>query len=383
VRSARPTARLLACLALAAVLPAAGHAQDAGVEATAEDGGPEQPPEPIAPPPKGPPPAASLECAPEQVKLGEHLVCTLTITHRADVSVGKPTSALTEDGGVELRNATHPARPTQTPEGALQSVHTYAFARYAPGPLVVPEFTAVWRETTGGEATLKVPGVTVPTVLVTADRTDADFRTFANPEGIAADGVANEPNAAAADGFWARHGPTPYMTTHWPSLIATVVLVGGALGFAIAWLVRRWIESRPQPEVEWVDPRPAHVIAFEALEQLAAEDLPGQGEVKLYYTRLSEIIREYLERRYHINAPEMTSDEIRAALRAGRLQTSAQGGAAIEAFLTESDLVKFAGFSPESSVVDSVMRAARGIVELTRAPDAPAPVPEPAPEAAT
>ena len=79
---------------------------------------------------------------------------------------------------------------------------------------------------------------------------------------------------------------------------------------------------------------------------------------------------------FHYGQRHAIELDCRAALRDGRLDTNAEGGVAIESFLTESDLVKFADFAPTESAVDSVMRAARGIVELTRAPEAPAAQPE-------
>jgi hypothetical protein len=130
-----------------------------------------------------------------------------------------------------------------------------------------------------------------------------------------------------------------------------------------------------------VDTRPAHVIALEKLEQLDREHLPEQGLAKAYYFRLSEIVRDYLERRYRFGALEMTSDEIRTHLAAAEVAArgvshgaaeaavTAEGRRAVEAFLDETDLVKFADFAPTESAAETVMRAARGIIALTRAPE--------------
>jgi hypothetical protein len=63
----------------------------------------------------------------------------------------------------------------------------------------------------------------------------------------------------------------------------------------------------------------------------------------------------------------MTSDEIRAHLRATTHTLTPEGRRAIEAFLDETDLVKFADLAPTESAADTTLRAARGIVALTRA----------------
>src|SRR5690606_34909385 len=107
-----------------------------------------------------------------------------------------------------------------------------------------------------------------------------------------------------------------------------------------------------------------HVIALEQLRALAAEGLLEAGQIKAWYFRMSEIVREYLERRFGFAAPEMTSDEIRARL--ADLPIATEARLSLDDFLSETDLVKFADFSPSDAAVASLMPAARGLIELTR-----------------
>ena len=39
------------------------------------------------PAPTGPPPVATMECAPNPARMGEVVVCSLTVVHRTDVSI--------------------------------------------------------------------------------------------------------------------------------------------------------------------------------------------------------------------------------------------------------------------------------------------------------
>lgn len=55
---------------------------------------------------------------------------------------------------------------------------------------------------------------------------------------------------------------------------------------------------------------PAHVIALRDLDLLQEQKLWQQGEAKAYYSRLTEIIRTYIEDRFSIPAMESTTDEI-------------------------------------------------------------------------
>ena len=302
----------------------------------------------IAPPPKGPPPTATMECAPNPLLVGQILECTLTIVHRTDVSVTvtAPSNFKTQTPG--------PA----TPVGAnLQSVRILSSQTMEPKPVKVRGLRIIWRETTGGEGGLDVPEQEIPVRSVLAGASEPKFRTWAEPQGD-------------AKVFFEAHGPLSWRVTNWPLLIGIIALGVIILGAGIGFLVRRWLDSRTRETGPPIDPRPAHVIALADLDALIAEpDL----DVKIYYSRLSEIIRAYLERRYGFTALEMTSDEIRMQVRALGLTGDAR--VAIDRFADETDMVKFAAYRPASGEQDTVMLAARGLIQITRIeeiPDAPA-----------
>lgn len=85
---------------------------------------------------------------------------------------------------------------------------------------------------------------------------------------------------------------------------------------------------------------PAHIIALEALTTLEGERVWQNGQVKLYYTRLTDILRQYIERRWLVNAMELTSDEI---LEHGFVNTIDKlNKEELERVLRLADLVKFA-----------------------------------------
>ena len=307
--------------------------------------------------PVAPPPRVEIACEPEPVRVGEPLLCTLTALHVEAVSLTVPTPPGAEDHtsfDVEGARAAEKAD-----SGLLRTVRRFAIVQYGLDEIRVPDINVVWRDTTGGEDVLRVPGRSVGLTRLTDNQTDLDFKTFAKlPEA-----------PEAIDAFWLAYGPVPFLVTNWPLLIAVIVLIGGAIGFGLGWIVYRWIAARRAAREPVVDVRPAHIIAYELLAKLESERLPETGETKLFYFRLSEIVRDYLERRFDFLALEMTSDEIRGQARA-RDDIGAEAELAIEDFLFETDLVKFADFNPSDSAVETVFRAGRGIVELTRVPDA-------------
>ncbi len=136
-------------------------------------------------------------------------------------------------------------------------------------------------------------------------------------------------------------GPEPFPFDWRPWWVA-----GGALVAVIglAFLVRT-VLARRKRAVLAAPPRPAHEIAVEALAALRARGLPQAGAWKEYYSGLSTIVRAYLEQRFEVRAPEMTTEEfLTATARGGRLDR--QHRALLGDFLVESDLVKFARHVP-------------------------------------
>src|SRR6185312_15161858 len=99
----------------------------------------------------------------------------------------------------------------------------------------------------------------------------------------------------------------------------------------------------------------------------------------------SAIVRAYLERRYEIRAPELTTEEfLQEAVRARGL--TAEHRAQLTAFLERCDRVKFAGYRPDETESLATLDAARAFVEDTRLREAQPPAtttPTPPPAAPT
>ena len=146
-------------------------------------------------------------------------------------------------------------------------------------------------------------------------------------------------------------------------------LAGGTLAalvaLALAW---RWLRARRRRALAVPPPRPAHEVAAEALRALRARRLPERGEWKEFYSALSGIVRRYLEDRFHVRAPEMTTEEFLDATARGDTLAGTHR-VLLGDFLVESDLVKFARHVPALGDAERAFVAAERFVGETAPAD--------------
>ena len=139
------------------------------------------------------------------------------------------------------------------------------------------------------------------------------------------------------------------------TMLAALLLVGFVLYRVL---------NRPRRAMGAPPPRPAHETAHDALQRLRYRKLIEQGAFKEYYSILSAIVRTYLEQRFEVRAPEMTTEEFLArSARDGRLQTGHRS--LLGEFLTEADLVKFARHLPAIADSERAYAAAKRFVDET------------------
>lgn len=131
-----------------------------------------------------------------------------------------------------------------------------------------------------------------------------------------------------------------WLKENWWWMTAILVLA------VIIVVLIRYLKNRKPKEVivDEIPVIPYHIIALEKLEKLHQEKLWQSGKIKLYHSHISEILREYIENRYQINALEETTAEIMFGLRLQ--QISPEMTNKLTQILTLADLVKFAKEQP-------------------------------------
>ena len=136
---------------------------------------------------------------------------------------------------------------------------------------------------------------------------------------------------------------------------------GGAVVLAIVIGLLIWRRRRLEKVVEEERKSPLET-ALAALEQLEKDDLVSKGELKEYYGRVSSILREYVEGRYGLQAPERTTEEFMEDLRRDSGTLTKEQKSLLEKFLMHCDLVKFAKFEPSADEVRATFESCKEFV---------------------
>jgi hypothetical protein len=143
-----------------------------------------------------------------------------------------------------------------------------------------------------------------------------------------------------------------------------IALIAGA----IVWLAIRFFRKIKKPEegeVPYVAPDPAHIIAFRELEYLKSQELWQKGETKMYYTRLTEILRQYLENRFRVFSLELTTEETLVELIKTGFKKNG-GFNDLKSVLTGADLVKFAKYKPAADENEAHFQNSWKFVDSTK-----------------
>ena len=140
--------------------------------------------------------------------------------------------------------------------------------------------------------------------------------------------------------------------------ICAAVLAGFLLILALLYFIFRKI--RLAVRVHRMSPLER---ALYELDKLLKKGLPGRGFYKDFYVELTMVVRRYIERRYGVRAPNLTTDEFLRAAGADPAfpQTSI---AELKAFLESADLVKFAGLEATPEMADGATGKARNYLTV-------------------
>lgn len=271
---------------------------------------------------------------PEKPTIGSHIRYEVDVVAPVgtEVVVAQPSERIGDLDIVDFGSEP----PAESTDGNVTFRRWWKLVAWSTGAHTIESPPVSYRQP-GAELTTAAPvtlTVDVSSVLGDADPAHTDIRDIKPPKPIPVD--------------W-----RPYYA------IAGVLLAIALLAYVLRVLAarrRRGVAAPPSP--------PAHVVALAALDALRARHLPEDGAFKEYYSTLTDIVRSYLEGRYRVRAPEMTTEEfLIASSRDGRLSVAHRR--LLGEFLSESDLVKFARHLPSLADSDRAYGAAKRFVDET------------------
>lgn len=149
----------------------------------------------------------------------------------------------------------------------------------------------------------------------------------------------------------------------WVLLAVLLAGVGVAGYYLITYLQRRKLEEAGN-EVVTEPLRPAEEVALEKLDAIKEKKIWQQGQVKEYYTQLTDVVREYIARRFEVSSVEQTSDETLRDIRP-LLSERKDLYEQLRKMLTLADLVKFAKWSTTPDENELSLRNAYTFVKET------------------
>lgn len=152
-----------------------------------------------------------------------------------------------------------------------------------------------------------------------------------------------------------------WLKDNWVWVVIGLVIILAVIGI-IYYLKKRPKKETAIPEVKVFIP--PHVEALIKLKELRERKLWQQGEVKAYHSELSDVIREYLEKRYIIKTQEKTTDEIFASLK--YLDIADESRNMLRQILLLADLVKFAKEKPLPAENEQSIEKAVAFVSQTQ-----------------
>ena len=167
---------------------------------------------------------------------------------------------------------------------------------------------------------------------------------------------------------WTDHIPD-FITRYW-WIWPLLVLLGIAIAYAVKW----WRRYRRQGVKPWEKVRhrlPPYEEAVETLNAIESRQLWQNGQLKAYFTGVTDALRTYIDRRFGVPACEMTTSQLMEAVRDVK-DIGAESATLLGRTLDDADLVKFADDKPDEHTCRRILDDARRFLDATR----PKPEPE-------
>jgi len=143
-----------------------------------------------------------------------------------------------------------------------------------------------------------------------------------------------------------------------------IVLGTATIAFLVGLVSSRLWKNR-NVLIPKAPPIPPHILALQALEHLKNKGLLEKDACNPFYTELSLILRTYLDGRFHLNAPDETTEEIVEAMSSSPELNGAQRNI-LQDFMRQADMVKFAKGHPDRTTMEAAFDTTKQFVAETK-----------------
>jgi hypothetical protein len=269
------------------------------------------------------------------MQIGEQARLRLSVAQPTNLQVSIPILSDTITKGIEIVEMVK-ADTISLSDSRIQVNYDYLITSFDSGFYFIPSYTYA----AAGDTLQTAPlGLSVTTVTV-------------NPE---TDDVKAIKPIMDAPFYWSE-------LFTWVGYFLLAFLVVSLIIFVLLKYVFKkkvpFIDQTPQPVI------PPHIVALEKLEEIKVQKIWQCGDIKVFYTQVTDVLRVYLEGRFGINAMELTSDEIMALVKKEPGLNEVR--AALKDLLTLADLVKFAKMVPLENENERSLLTAFDVVDKTK-----------------
>jgi len=276
----------------------------------------------------------TVEVSPEPARLSDEPTLILTVDHEQGIEVELPPFGEAM-GEFIIRDFREPLPVTRDQRQLVRQIYT--LEPTTTGALQIDPFTIHFTD-----------------ARPSGDRKSHTLETEALTLNVLSVVASEAPSLADLEGFAAPVDLPPSRAwIGWSIGVAAVLLAGVAVaGVLITRRKRNVLERQLTPRE----------LADRELDNLW-RDKASREDVKLFYVRLTAIVRNYIERTTGVHAPEQTTEEFLREIGAGE-RFSQEERQRLKDFLESADLVKFAKHLPKSSDIDESYHRARRFVGL-------------------
>ena len=266
--------------------------------------------------------------------IGDQTAMHLTVTHEADEQVQMPVFGETLQDGIEIidRSAID---TTTLPDGRLQlnqdlTLTSFKDSLFAVAPIAVVSGSDTFR--------------TEPMALNVVQPFEVDSSLA----------ITDIKDIEKAPIYW-------WGIFRW--VLLALAIIGLFIGayYGVLWYRKHFLKEEEAIEPELL--RPADEVALEKLDEIKARKIWKDGKVKEYQTELTDVVREYISRRFDVQSTEKTSDE---TLRAMKPLIDKELFAKLAKMLQLADLVKFAKWHTTPDENEQALSTAYEFVNETK-----------------